>query len=186
MREEIKSTEVIPNLFRDSTCKVSPGQRVYLAYGILKQVQHGPLLKLKNGIKVFLSLLIFSCMGCSNTPKSPVIHIGKIDQERSIKISGLDVAVIQDIARDSSGANWQGLMPVYKMPADTEMKNYQPMQPGTYHIADGAVIFTPDTPFVSHQTYFVRYYKFDTGNKLTDFIGGRNRPGSLHYIDLIF
>ncbi|WP_419700088.1 hypothetical protein [Mucilaginibacter sp. NFX135] len=131
-------------------------------------------------------LLVFSCISCSNTSKSPVIHIDKIDQERSIKISGLDVAVIQDIARDSAGANWQGLMPVYKMPADTDMKNYQPMQPGTYHIADGAVIFTPDTPFVSHRTYFVRYYKLDSDNQLTDFIGGRNRPGSLHYIDLTF
>ncbi|WP_090472795.1 hypothetical protein [Mucilaginibacter sp. OK268] len=151
---------------------------------MLKQVQHDPLLK--NGVKVFLSFLVFSCIGCSNTPKSPVIHIGKIDQERSVKISGLDAAIIQDITRDSSGANWQGLIPVYKMPTDTEMKNYQPVQPGTYHIADGAVIFTPDTPFVSHQTYFIRYYKFDTGNKLTDFVGGHNRPGSLHYIDLTF
>ena len=40
MREGIKNTAVIPNLFRDPTCKVSPGQRIYLAYGMLKQVQH--------------------------------------------------------------------------------------------------------------------------------------------------
>jgi hypothetical protein len=137
-------------------------------------------------INKLLTLLVLLSIGCSNTPKSPVIHIGKVDQERSIKISGLDAAVMQDIARDSSGANWQGLVPVYKMPADTDMKNYQPVQPGIYHIADGAVIFTPDTPFVSHQTYFVRYYQFDAGNKVIDFIGGRNRPGSLHYIDLTF
>ncbi len=135
--------------------------------------------------KIWLLLVLF-CVSCSNTSKSPVIHIVKIDKERSVKISGLDVAVMQDIARDSSGANWQGLIPVYKMPVDTDMKNYQPVQPGIYHIANDAVIFTPDTPFVSHQTYFVRYYKFDSGNKLTDFIGGRNRPGSLHYIDLTF
>jgi len=156
------------------------------ACGMLKQVQHDPLLKLKNGIKVFLSFLIFFCAACSSKPQTPVIRISKVDQERSIKISGLDAAIIQDIARDSSGAMWQGLIPMYKMPVDTEMKNYQPVQPGTYHVADGSVIFTPDTPFVSHQTYFIRYYKFDTGNKLTDFIGGHNRPGSLHYIDLTF
>ena len=131
-------------------------------------------------------LLAFFCISCSNTSKSPVIHIGKIDQERSIKISGLDAAVIQDIARDTSGANWQGLIPVYKMPVDTEMKSYQPVQPGTYHIANGAVIFTPDTPFVSHQTYFVRYYKLDAGSQLTNFLTERNKLGSLHYIDLTF
>ncbi|MGN8068390.1 hypothetical protein [Mucilaginibacter sp. 22184] len=137
-------------------------------------------------INKLLTLLVLLNIGCSNTPKPFVIHISKINQERSVKITGLDVAVIQDIARDTSGANWQGLIPVYKMPADTEMKSYQPVQPGTYHIADGAVIFTPDTPFVSRQTYFVRYYQFDNGNKPADFIGGHNRPGSLHYVDLTF
>jgi hypothetical protein len=169
----------IPNLFREPTRKTDVIKDTGHTCGMLKQVQHDLFFML------VLSLTLF-CIGCSNTAKSPVIHIGKIDQERSIKISGLDAAVIEDIARDSLTGNWQGLIPVYKMPADTDMKNYQPVQPGTYHIANGGVIFTPDTPFVSHQTYFVRYYKFDSGNKLTDFIGGRNRPGSLHYIDLTF
>jgi len=131
-------------------------------------------------------VLIFFCIGCISKSQPPVIHIGKINHERSVKISGLDAAIIQDIARDSSGANWQGLIPVYKMPADTDMKNYQPVQPGTYHIADGSVIFTPDTPFMSHQTYFVRYYKLDTGNQLTDFIAGRNKLNNLRYNDLKF
>ena len=108
-----------------------------------------------------------------------------VGDRKSVKISGLDNAVIQDIARDSAGGNWQALVPVYKMPADTDLKNYQPVQPGTYQIKDNAVIFTPDTPFMAHQTYFVRYYKFDAGNKVSDFIMGHNRPGSLHYSDLI-
>jgi len=186
MREGIKNTEVIPNLFRDPTCKMAVIKDADHTCGMLKQVQHDLLSKLKNGIKVFLSFLIFFCTACISKPQSPVIHISKIDQERSIKISGLDAAIIQDIARDSSGANWQGLIPVYKMPADTDMKNYQPVQPGTYHIADGSVIFTPDTPFMSHQTYFVRYYKLDNGNQLTDFIAGRNKLNILRYNDLKF
>jgi hypothetical protein len=72
------------------------------------------------------------------------------------------------------------------MPADTDLKNYQPVQPGVYHVKDNAVIFVPDTPFAAHQTYFVRYYKFDAGTKVTDFVTGRNRPGSLYYSDLEF
>lgn len=146
---------------------------------ITKQVRHGACLIF---FSIFFGLFFTSC---SNEPKPTVIHISKIN-ERVIKISGLDNAVLQDIARDSAGGNWQALVPVYKMPADTDLKNYQPVQPGTYHVKDNSVIFTPDTPFVAHQTYFVRYYKYDTANKASDFIMGRNRPGGLHYSDLVF
>lgn len=146
---------------------------------IPKQVQYG----LRFMLLIITS--IFYCAGCSNEPKPSVIHIRKIN-ERTVKITGLDNAIIQDIARDSSGSAWQALVPVYKMPADTDLKNYQPVQPGTYHVKDNSVIFTPDTPFAAHQTYFVRYYKYDTANKASDFIMGRNRPGGLHYSDLVF
>ncbi|MEN0053035.1 MAG: hypothetical protein AAGC65_05165 [Mucilaginibacter sp.] len=103
-----------------------------------------------------------------------------------MKITGLDKAIVQEIARDSAGGNWQALIPVYRMPADTDLKNYQPVQPGIYHVQDNAVIFVPDTPFITNQKYFVRYYKFDAGTKVTDFVTGRNRPGSLQYSDLEF
>jgi hypothetical protein len=131
-------------------------------------------------------LLIFSCAGCISKPKTPVIHVSMINNKHSVQITGLDNAVIQEIGRDSAGANWQGLMPVYRMPADTDLKNYQPVQPGAYLVKAGSVIFTPDTPFAAHQTYFIRYYKFDKANNGADFIAGGNRPGSLHYSDLIF
>lgn len=109
-----------------------------------------------------------------------------VSNRQSVKISGLDNAIIQEIARDSVGAAWQSLVPVYRMPADTDLKSYQPVQPGAYQVKDGVVIFTPDTPFVLHQVYFVRYYQFDKGNKATDFIMGHNRPGGSVYSDLIF
>jgi hypothetical protein len=130
--------------------------------------------------------LIFFCVSCSSEPQAPVIHVSLVSDRKSVKISGLDNAIVQEIESDSAGGSWQALVPVYHMPADTDLKNYQPVQPGTYHVKDNAVIFVPDTPFVANQKYFVRYYKFDAGAKVTDFVTGRNRPGSLRYSDLEF
>ena len=125
--------------------------------------------------------------GCSsNQPKVNNVKINLSSDKHSLKITGLDPLIVQDINRDSSGGNWQSLVPVYKMPADTDLKNYQPIQPGKYVVKDSMVTFTPDTPFIAQQTYFVRYYKCDANSKASDFILGRNKLGSLHYTDLIF
>ncbi|HMG08546.1 MAG TPA: hypothetical protein VK609_08560, partial [Mucilaginibacter sp.] len=121
----------------------------------------------------------------ANKDNNSAVQVSFENNKQAVRISGLDNAVMQEINRDSAGGNWQSLLPVYRMPADTDLKNYQPVQPGTYHVKNNAVIFTPDTPFMAHQTYFVRYYKFDAGNKVSDFVMGHNRPGSLHYSDLI-
>ena len=124
--------------------------------------------------------------GCSTNKSEINVQVVRTADKHSVQITGIDNAVLQDIGRDSAGGNWEALVPVYKMPADTDLKNYQPVQPGTYQVKDNGVIFTPDTPFAAHQTYFVRYYKFNTSNQVSDFILGRNRPGSLHYSDLPF
>lgn len=137
-------------------------------------------------MKKLLWLLVFINWGCTaNKDNNNAVQVSFENNKQAVRISGLDNAVMHEINRDSAGGNWQSLLPVYRMPADTDLKNYQPVQPGTYQIKDNAVIFTPDTPFMAHQTYFVRYYKFDAGNKVNDFIMGHNRPGSLHYSDLI-
>lgn len=132
-------------------------------------------------------LLVLLSIGCNgNKAVEKQVQLTPTADKHSIKLSGMDYLVLQDIGRDSSGAAWQSLMPVYKMPADTDLKSYQPVQPGNYAIKDSAVVFTPDTPFTAGQTYFLRYYKFDAASKPTDFITGHNKLGSLHYTDLIF
>jgi len=137
-------------------------------------------------MKKILWLLVFINLSCTaNKDNNSAVQVSFENNKQAVRISGLDGAVVQEINRDSAGGNWQSLLPVYRMPADTDLKNYQPVQPGTYHVKNNAVIFTPDTPFMAHQTYFVRYYKFDAGNKVSDFVMGHNRPGSLHYSDLI-
>ncbi|MEO8884646.1 MAG: hypothetical protein ABI367_01195 [Mucilaginibacter sp.] len=132
-------------------------------------------------------LLLVSCMVLSCTPKTdaPAIHISLIDSGNTLKITGLNYAIMQDVNRDSSNG-WQNLLQVYRMPADTDMKDYQPMQPGSYAIKDSAIIFKPDTPFAKHQLYFMRWYRYSSTADIWGFIKGKRQPGKTPYTDLIF
>ncbi|UOE49730.1 hypothetical protein MTO98_01420 [Mucilaginibacter sp. SMC90] len=115
-----------------------------------------------------------------------MITISPVNNGKALQITGFDPAIINDISRDSSATAWQTLMAVYRMPADTTLRNLQPVQPGRYTVKDNVVIFTPDTAFSTQQTYFFRYYDFEAGGKLTDLIKSHTKPGTLHYTDLIF
>jgi len=137
-------------------------------------------------IKKRVLILMVLCLGCSRKHEAPAIKVTLADSGRSVEFSGLDYAVISEISRDTATGLWQGLIPVYRMPADTDVKDYQPVQPGKYELRDRAVVFTPDTPFVKGQTYFMRYYQFDGGDDAWDFIKSKKKLGQQHYIDLIF
>jgi hypothetical protein len=134
--------------------------------------------------KISLFLLLF-CIGCTSKPPLSNISVGLINNNRSLKITGLNNLIIKDIARDTSN-HFESLVPIYRMPADTAMKDYQPEQPGHYMVKDSALIFTPDTPFTKQQMYFVRYYQYGDGNSVWDFIKGRKTATKLRYTDLIF
>lgn len=133
-----------------------------------------------------LMMFILLVIGCSTKPDAPVVHISLINNKKSLQIKSFDPAVINDISRDSSAVAWQTLMAVYRMPADTDLKNLQPLQPGRYVVNNNVVVFTPDTAFAAQQSYFLRCYDFDKGTTLTDLIKSRSKPGALHYSDLIF
>jgi hypothetical protein len=135
--------------------------------------------------KLFCLFLLF-CFGCGHQPKSPTVHINLFNNNRSVKFKGLDYAIISEINRDSIQGAWQSLIPVYRMPADTDLKDYQPAQPGVYKIADSAVVFSPDTPFIKGKTYFMRYYQFGEGRSISGYIRGRNKLQDMPYTDLIF
>lgn len=124
------------------------------------------------------------CLACTPKPKTLPVHIGLVNNNRSVSFKGLDYGVMREISRDSGA--WQNLLPVYRMPADTDLKNYQPAQPGSYLLKDSAIVFTPDTLFAKGQIYFIRFYQFGEGNTAMDFIKGRKKLGNPHYIDLIF
>jgi hypothetical protein len=131
-------------------------------------------------------ILLVLCLACTPKPETPAAKVMLVDSGRSVKFTGLDYAVMSEISRDTTAGLWQGLIPVYRMPADTDVKDYQPVQPGKYELKNRAVVFTPDTPFVKDHTYFIRYYQFDGGEDLSDIIKGKKKLGRPHYIDLIF
>jgi len=129
-------------------------------------------------------LLLLFFFACSPKPKVPVVHISLINNNQSIKFTGLDNAIVSEISRDSISEMWETLVPVYRMPADTDLKNYQPVQHGTYAVKDSTVIFTPDTPFVKGRVYFMRYHQFK-GENIWDYIKGKKRLGNIQHIDLV-
>ena len=109
-----------------------------------------------------------------------------INNSQSVKFKGLDYAIISEINRDSVPNGWENLLPVYRMPADTDMKDYQPVQHGVYKVKGSAVVFTPDTPFVKGRVYFMRYYQFGGSDNMWDFISGKKKLRGMRYIELIF
>jgi hypothetical protein len=137
-------------------------------------------------MKKCLSLFLLLLLGCSNQPKPVDIQISLADSNRNLKINGFDKAIIAEIGRDTSNGAWQSLLPVYKMPIDTDMKDFQPAQPGQYRVADSVVIFTPDTSFKKGQPYFLRYYVHKEHMDSWRYLLDKKRPGALSYKDLIF
>lgn len=115
----------------------------------------------------------------------PVVHISLINNH-SLKFTGLDYTTVQEINQDTSATGWQSLIPVYRMPADTDMMDFQTAQPGKYVVNEGTVIFTPDTPFVKQQIYFVRYYRYADGNSLWDYLKKQKKLSRPQYTDLPF
>ncbi len=131
---------------------------------------------------IFIVLLSF---GCSHKQPVTTIQIILTDSNKSLKITGIDPVILNDINRDPV-KNWQSLFAIYRLPADTDAKDYQPIQPGQYQLKDSAVIFTPDTPFIKQQTYFMRYYNYAGNKSIWDYVRGKTTKGQLHYTDLIF
>jgi len=135
--------------------------------------------------KITLFLIIIFCLGCAR-PSKINIAITLTDSNRSIQISGFDKEVIDDIAQNSADSAWQALLPVYKMPADTDMKDFQNAQPGSYRVKDSLVIFTPDTPFRKGQVYFVRSFDYNQAKNAWEFVREKKQKGSIGHKDLLF
>ncbi len=142
--------------------------------------------KIRAYMKNLILIFFIFCFGCSSKPKSTDIHINLINNYKAIEIRGLNFAIASEINRDSSLAVWQSFLPVYRMPADTDMKDYQRSLGGNYSLKDSIVVFSPDTAFSKAQTYFLRCYQFNSDNDAWDLVKGKKRLGSVRYTDLIF
>jgi len=131
-------------------------------------------------------ILLIALVGCAKHPQSMDIKVALTDSGHKVQISGLDKMIINDIGQDTSKEAWQSLLPVYKMPADTDMKDFQNAQPGKYSVKDSMVVFIPDTPFHKGQTYFLRTYDYSGAKDAWDFIRKQKGKGSAGHKDLLF
>lgn len=162
--------------------KVSCLQQVKYQLNVILAV-YVPLSQMK---RTGLYLLLVICLGCAKKQSKLNLAINFTGNNGSLRISGFDKAVIADIARDTANNIWQNLLPVYKMPSDTDMKDYQMAQPGKYRFTDTIVVFTPDTPFKRGQAYFLRYYPHTESEDVWQYIKDKKRPGTLGHKDLVF
>jgi hypothetical protein len=144
--------------------------------------KHGYHLTMK---EITLFLMLIFCLGCTR-PSKINIAIALIDSNKSLKISGFDKEVINDIAQNSADSAWQALLPVYKMPLDTDMKDFQNAQPGKYEVKDSLVVFTPDTPFRKGQVYFLRSFDYNQARDAWAFVREQKQKGSIGHKDLLF
>lgn len=135
--------------------------------------------------KNLLPLLLISCVlfGCSSGANQISVHI-QLQTNGSLIISGPDSIILKEIQRDSVA--WQNVFPVYRMPADTDMKDFQAAQPGKYVLKDGSVIFSPDTPFIQGRSYFLRYFHYGEGGSTWNLIKNHQKLGTQAHTDLTF
>ncbi|MCC8409652.1 hypothetical protein LJ707_11995 [Mucilaginibacter sp. UR6-1] len=129
-------------------------------------------------------ILLVLFAACSSANKDEITV--KISGKNEIRIHGLPAEALSKLAHDTSNAKWLSLLPVYRLPADDELKDYQPEQPGRYKIVNNNICFTPDTAFAKGQSYFVRYYRYAEGGSLWDIIRKKNKPGDHPHTDLPF
>jgi hypothetical protein len=133
-----------------------------------------------------LLLILLLIAACQSKPVD-TIRISINHQQNSLKVTGVSATSLYGLRHDTLSLQaWQNLFPVYQMPADTDLRNYQPAISGKYALSGNIIVFKPDTPFVAGQTYFARYYHYDEHLSSIDMALNRRKPGETPYTELIF
>ncbi|WP_448701022.1 hypothetical protein ACFGVR_02940 [Mucilaginibacter sp. AW1-3] len=129
------------------------------------------------------------CLGCHSAAvtEHDKSRIALSKDSQMVVVSGLDYAVLQELKKDSLPPEaFKTLFPVYRMPADTDMKNDQNEQPGVYQITDSLITFKPDTAFKKSQTYFARFYGHSTGNTPGKLAQGQGNLKAPKFTEVVF
>lgn len=122
---------------------------------------------------------------------------GKKEEQTGFKISVIDSAHIRfsnfnhdiftDLKQDTLNSEaWLKLLPVYRMPADTGMKDFQQPQPGKYQLKDSVILFSPDTPFRYQQVYFARFYQYQDNSNGWSLVKDRWKQHKPRYAERVF
>src|SRR4051812_4739432 len=100
----------------------------------------------------FLLLLFTACK--SKSANTITISVN----QKTVQVKGIPATELYGLESDTiSQRAWQSLFPVFKLPADTDLRNYQSPVAGRYSLSGDVILFTPDTAFAKDSTYFARY-----------------------------
>ncbi len=131
-------------------------------------------------------LLCLICWGCVKKPGQQHLKVNVLTAN-TISFNNIDYNTLVNLRQDSLGtAGWQALFPVYRIPADTDMKDYQNPQPGKYAVKNNVLIFSADTPFQKHSQYFARYYHLHDDSNAWDLMKGKWKHGTPQYTECTF
>lgn len=139
--------------------------------------------------KWLICFFTIACVGCRapSCNQTNAINIRLSKDSQSVYISGLDYSILQEMKKDSlSQENWQGIFPVYRMPADTDMADLQPEQPGTYKVTDSLLTFKPDTAFKKHGQYMVRFYGNGSNFSTSNLIRSKSNLKGQSFTEVVF
>lgn len=131
-------------------------------------------------------LLVVILMGCAKKPGQQQLAV-KVRGANLVEFSGIDYNTLSNLSQDSlSLAQWQAILPVYKAPADTDMKDFVNPQPGKYALVKDTLVFVADTPFQKNSQYFARYYKLHDDASAWDLLKGKWKNGAPKYREYSF
>lgn len=137
-------------------------------------------------MKKISCLLFLLCLGCAKHADRSSFTAGVINKN-SLQFKGINADLLANLRTDTlSQAEWQTLLPVYRMPADTDMKDFQNNQPGKYKLTDSSVIFMADTPFQKNQTYFARFYQYHDNSSKWDIFKHGWKSHKAQYTEVVF
>ncbi|SFS96621.1 hypothetical protein SAMN04487890_107149 [Mucilaginibacter polytrichastri] len=130
--------------------------------------------------------MCFICLGCAKKSAQPHLKVSVLNAN-TINFGNIDYNTLANLHQDSlNTAEWQAILPVYRMPADTDMKDFVLPQPGKYAFKNNQLIFSADTPFLGHSLYFARYYRLHDESNAWDVMKGKWKRGTPQYVECTF
>ena len=114
---------------------------------------------------LFLLCAVSSSCKYAQKDKTTVVEFALAADSGSLMLKNFDYAILHNLKTDSiSQKGLQDVFPVFRMPADTDMKDLAKTMAGNYTVGDSTITFKPDTPFKKHCLYFARFYSGGLAN----------------------
>ena len=131
-------------------------------------------------------LLLLICFGCAKKPGQSALKVQVVDSN-TISITNINNNLLANTRQDTiPNEQWQNILPIFRMPGDTDMRDYVNALPGKYAIKNNTIVFTADTPFHKGKTYFARFYHFQDDSDIWALLKGKWKQHTPQYRECTF